>query len=187
MSIASLFVAIAVPAHSAMPVGKCEQVDPSTFASPDGKWTAKLYGEVCDLGLSTSASVVIDLYRPNDPSISQTVLGIDMPSSRNLWPKPKWVSAKKLVVQLSPHNDIGLLVALFQGVAIEARACPASAAERAAWISYKAAYHKWIGDFATWTDKKLKDSNLAGPRPVAPTPPVSIELDLSCDLDGVAR
>ena len=160
----------------------CEEHDVSVLRSPDGKWSAKLYGETCDLGLTTSASVNVDLYRSDAPAISQAILGIDMPSRKELWPVLNWNSSSRLAIKLSNRANIGLLVARFQNVEIRAQFCPTTAAERKAWQDYKAAYRQWISGTNEWSAAFRQNPQLAGTKPAAPKPPTNYDEGADCDL-----
>ena len=150
---------------------RCSLTSMSTVDSPDGMWIARVYGKLCDLGIESSAAVMVDLVRAKLSERPVTVLSVDMPSNNYLWPKPKWISAKELLIQLPANANVALQIASVQGVNIRLKFCPSASANRKEWLSYQAAYHKWIEDTATWIRAEKQDPTKAGPEPTQPKPP----------------
>lgn len=166
-------------AAAAEPATQCERTDTSEFRSPDGRWLARLYGESCDLGLSSSASVVVELARADDAHFRQNVLGMTMPSKKSGWPRVAWASPTKVLIDLPSSADIGLQMAYFQGVEIDVRLCPRDPANRARWLEYRASYRKWVKDNSAWIETKQRNPQAAGPPPERPTPPGAVN-DPTC-------
>lgn len=153
-------------------VARCDEIDVFELESPDTSWTARMYGETCDLGLATSASVVVELVRDGYPTIAQTVLGMSMPPRKADWPELSWESPSRLVIQLPSRAEIGLQMASFQGVEIDVRFCPSDPNDRAQWLEYRAAYKNWIDETAEWVkNQQERDRNV--PKPIRPQPPKS--------------
>lgn len=162
----------------------CARTDLSRLQSPDSRWIASVYGESCDLGLATSMAVVVDLSRSGMTAPPVKVLGITMPASKALWPRPKWESATTLGIQLPANADIGLRMAQYQDIDISIHFCPSDPRARQRWLDYKEAYHKWLADFAAWVrSNRQQPGAAAGARPPsAPKAPVAGERDLTCGL-----
>jgi hypothetical protein len=97
----------------------CERMNSSELTSPDTHWVLHMYGKVCDLGIMSSAAVIVDLTRSESPSTSVTMLSIDMPSDNALWPKLRWESSKKIRIQLPVNTNIALQMANFQNIDIQ--------------------------------------------------------------------
>jgi len=164
----------------AQDANKCERSDTTEFRSPDAHWIARLYGNICDLGIMSSAAVKIDLAPAAAPNSSVTILSVDMPSDKPHWPKPEWESSKKIVVQLPTSANIALQMASFQSIEVQLRFCPGDPAIRDRWLAYKAAYHQWVVDMAAWSRSRNQDPRTAGPEPAAPRPPEGRQPDASC-------
>lgn len=150
---------------------RCTRTGASVMRSPDGEWVARVYGKLCDLGIESSAAVMVDLARAKLPGSAVTVLSVDMPSNKSLWPKPIWVSAKELLIQLPASANVALQMASLQGIAISLKFCPSASTDRGEWLAYRAAYHKWIEDTAAWIRTEKRNPRTAGPKPVQPKPP----------------
>lgn len=162
-------VLFALPASAAGESAKqCDETDASKFESPDGTWIARSYGEVCDLGLSTSAAVVLELVHAGNARLRQVIFTMTMPPTKSAWPTLSWESPKKVLIKVSSSAEVGLQVAYFQGVEVEVRFCPAN---RARWLEYRASYRKWIADTTAWNEMKKRDPNSAVPKPARPVPP----------------
>lgn len=159
---------------------KCDRTDSAEFWSPDARWVVRRYGNICDLGIMSSAAVKLDLALATSPNSSVTILSVDMPSDKLQWPKPEWESSKKIVIQLPSSANIALQVASFQNIEIQLRFCPGDPANRDRWVAYKAAYHQWVVDMAAWSRLQNQDPHTAGPKPVSPTPPEGRQPDASC-------
>lgn len=160
--------------------GRCEQMDTTDLKSPDGVWIARVYGEVCDQGLMTSASVAIDLVRADNVGYRQSIFGMTMPPKHNDWPRVTWPSAKKVIVRVPSSAEIGLQMAYFQGVEVDVHFCPGGPAERARWLEYGAAYRRWSKETTAWIEKKKRDPASVGPQPVRPAPPAPAGKDPAC-------
>jgi len=158
----------------------CERTDVSEVTSPDARWVARIYGKLCDLGITSSAAVLVDLVRAQAPDTPVTVLSIDMPSNKGLWPHAKWEGAGRIVLELPSNANIALQMANFQNIDIQVRFCTGDPTERDRWLAYRAAYHKWIADMSAWTQARSRDPGAAGPQPRAPTPPGARPVDASC-------
>ena len=158
----------------------CERTDVSEVSSPDDHWVARIYGKLCDLGITSSAAVLVDLVRAQVPDTPVTVLSIDMPSNKGLWPRAKWEGAGRIVLELPSNANIALQMANFQNIDIQVRFCTGDPTERDRWLAYRAAYHKWIADMTAWTQARSRDPGTAGPQPRAPTPPGTRAVDPSC-------
>jgi len=175
-----LLMAFALMATAAEPKAThCDESDSSTFKVPNGVWTARLYGETCDLGLSSSASVVIELVRADNPTSRQVILGMTMPPTKAGRPRLAWESPNKILIDLPSSAEIGLQMAYFQGVEIDVRFCPRDPAARAGWLEYRASYRQWIADTSAWTEKRKQNPDSAGPKPVRPMPPSKVA-DVAC-------
>jgi hypothetical protein len=149
----------------------CDETDVTSVSSPDGTWIEKSYGEICDLGLSSSASVVVELVRAGSVTFRQVVLGMTMPSTKSAWPKVTWKSSDKVLLDLPSSAEIGLQVANVQGVEVNVRFCPRDPAIRAKWLEYRVSYRQWTADTSVWTEMKKRNPAFAVPKPVRPTPP----------------
>src|SRR5262249_47050774 len=145
---------------------KCERMDTSELSSPDARWFVRVYGKVCDLGIESSAAVIVDLALSESPDSAVTILSVDMPADKLGWPKPKWESSNRIIVQLPGSANIALQMAKVQNIEIALRFCPGGQAERDRWLVYKAAYRKWAGDVAAWA--RLSRQGAAGAKPAAP-------------------
>lgn len=162
-------ISFALPASAAeKSANQCDEIHASTFASPDGTWNARSYGEVCDLGLSSSAAVVLELVHARDASIRQVIFSMTMPSMKSAWPTLSWDSPKKVLISAPSSAELALQVAYFQGVEVDVRFCPAN---RAGWLEYRTEYRQWLADTTAWTQMKKRDPNSAVPKPVRPMPP----------------
>lgn len=171
---------LALPASAAEENGAhCDEIDTSTFKAPDGAWIAKVYGETCDLGLSSSASVVVELVRAGNTKFRQVVLSMTMPPTKSEWPRLAWESPKNVLIDVPSSAEIGLQMAYFQGVEIGLQFCPRDPAERARWLEYRASYRQWIADTSAWTEMKKKAPGSAVPKPVRPMPPSTVT-DSTC-------
>jgi hypothetical protein len=84
-------------------LNNCERMNTAEFKSPDATWVAHLYGKVCDLGISSSAAVIVDLARSGAADAGTIVFSMDMPSDSSLWPSPRWESPKGFIIQI-PNN-----------------------------------------------------------------------------------
>lgn len=157
----------------------CDEIDASTFKSPDGVWIARSYGEACDLGLSTSGAVVLELVRADNAKIRQVIFSMTMPPAKSAWPTIKWQSPNEILISAPSSAEIALQMAHFQGVEIDVRYCPRDPAVRARWLDYRAAYRKWIAETSAWTDMKKRDPNSAVPKPARPMPPAEV-VDPTC-------
>ena len=158
----------------------CERMNTAEFKSPDAAWVAHLYGKVCDLGISSSAAVIVDLARTGAADAGTSVFSIDMPSDPSLWPRPRWESPKLLIIQLSSNVNVALQMSNFQDIRIQVLFCPVDPAKRNQWLAYRAAYHKWIEDMAAWSQTRKRDPGAAGPEPSQPMPPEGRKPDSSC-------
>lgn len=159
----------ALPASAAEEsANQCDEIDARTSKSPDGTWTARLYGEVCDLGLSTSAAVVVELVHAGNARLRQDIFSVTMPSTKSAWPTLSWESPNKVLINVPSSAELALQVAYFQGGEVDVRFCPAN---RAGWLEYRASYRKWIADTTAWTQMEKRDPNSAVPKPVRPMPP----------------
>lgn len=119
----------------------CDELDATSVSSPNGTWIAKAFGEVCDLGLSSSATVLVELIRAGSVNFRQVILGMDMQ------------------------------VANVQGVEIDIRFCPRDPAIQAKWLEYRVAYRQWLADTSAWIEMKKRDPASAVPKPTRPMPP----------------
>lgn len=160
----------------------CESLNISELTSPDAHWVARVYGKVCDLGLASSAAVIVDLARSSSLQTRTVILSVDMPSDNSLWPKPRWESSGKLAIQLPSNANIALQMATFQDVEIQVRFCPTSPEERSRWLAYRAAYRKWVKDMSAWKESRRRDPSAGGSEPVQPTPPAGRAADSACQL-----
>ena len=165
----------APPEAFAANTNECERDHVSEYVSPDSHWVARVYGEMCDLGISSSSAVVVDLIRPGSSGPATTVLGMSRPHDQNRWPRPKWESPKVLAITLPASSDVALQMASFQHIQIKVSYCPADPEARAEWDGYRAAYHKWIQDTAAWIEASKRDPNTAGPKPAQPVVPAQAE------------
>ena len=147
----------------------CEKIDSRQFASPDDVWQVEVYGEVCDQGLYSSAAVVVALERGDAPSITQTVLGMDLPSDESDWPVVAWTSSSELLIVLPASARIGLQVAYFQGINVEVQYCPSTA--RNDWLAYWASSEKWLAQYRVWAETKRQEPASDIPEPESPVPP----------------
>ncbi len=102
---------------------RCEQLHKTTVTSPDGLWAAVMYEEVCDLGMTSSDAIVVDLAFPDNPSRTQAVIAMSTPSRRHLWPRVRWGSPSKLIVELAAGSQVALRMAHYQGVDVEVSHC----------------------------------------------------------------
>lgn len=161
-------------------VDNCQRINASEFMSPDSRWVAHLYGKVCDLGISSSAAVLVDLARVGSSAGPTVVLSIDMPSQDSQWPKPEWESSQSLAIQLSANSRIALRMAEFQNVTIQVRFCPGDPAVRDRWLAYGKSYRKWVDDMAAWSRALKSDPNREDPRPIPPKPPDGPKPESSC-------
>lgn len=159
----------------------CQRIDTTELPSPDARWIARVYGKICDLGITSSAAVLVDLSRAGVKESPTTVLSIDMPADKKQWAKPKWETSQRLAIQLPGSANIALQMATLQDVAIQVRFCPNDQAQRSRWLVYKTAYHKWVADMAAWSQAKGRNSAAASSRPVPPVPPEGHEPDPSCE------
>jgi len=146
----------------------CKQIPKLTATSPDGRWIASTYEEVCDLGLVTSDAAVIALGQ-SEHSRSQVIIGMDAPSSDSDWPKAYWQAANRILIIVSNHSELSLQMARYQGVDVEVRYCPDDPVERRRWLQYKEARAKWVSDTAKWFDQKKVNPQLTTPKPVEPS------------------
>jgi hypothetical protein len=149
----------------------CDEMDSTSVSSPDGRWVARSYGEVCDLGLSSSASVVVELIRAGSVTLRQVVLGMTMPPNKTAWPKLAWGSSDKVLIDLPSNAQIGVQVANFQGVEVSVRFCPRDPTVRTQWLEYRASYRQWIADTSAWTQTKRRNPASTVPEPTRPKPP----------------
>ena len=150
----------------------CEKLDASELRSADDAWIAEIYGEVCDQGLYSSASVKVVLSYVAAPSISQVILGMTMPTAKSEWPTVEWGSTSKVVIDLPSSADIGLQVAHFQGIDVDVRFCPPG--DRASWLAYRASIRKWQSERIAWTEAKKRDPTFSDPEPVRPDAPIKV-------------
>ncbi|MFL6605063.1 MAG: hypothetical protein ACJ8R9_27540 [Steroidobacteraceae bacterium] len=130
----------------------------------------------------SSAAVLVDLARPEAPDNAVTVLSIDMPSEKALWPRVQWESSKKIIVQLPAKANVAVQMANFQNIEIQVRFCPGDPTERERWAAYRAAHHKWTRDMAAWSQMRNRDSASQSSKPVAPQPPEGRAPDSACAL-----
>jgi hypothetical protein len=171
ISLGTLALLLPLTRASSEAASNCDQMDVSTISSPDGSWMARVYGESCDLQLSSSAAVVVELVRAGSTRFPQVVLGMTMPSSKSGWPKVAWQSQTKLAIDLPSSAEIGLQVAHFQGIDVDVRFCPRDPAERARWLSYRTSYRQWLTDTSAWIEMKKRDPASLVPKPARPAPP----------------
>jgi hypothetical protein len=153
------------------PERSCDEIDVTSVSSPDGDWMARSYGEVCDLGLSSSATVVVELVRAGSVNFRHVILGMTMPSAKTAWPKVAWESPNKVLVDLPSNAQTGIQVAFFQGIEVNVRFCPRDPAVRASWLEYRVAYRQWLADTTAWIEAKKRDRASALSQPLRPTAP----------------
>jgi hypothetical protein len=154
----------------------------SEYVSTDRHWVARVYGKVCDLGITSSAAIIVELARTELSDSGTPVFSMSMPSDKSAWPRPQWQSARRLAIAVPSNADIALHMASYQNVEIQVRFCPAEPGVRDRWLAYKAAYHKWIQDIAAWSQASARDPGAAGPKPAQPTPPGGLKPDSACTL-----
>lgn len=160
---------------------RCEHTGTAKVISPNAQWVIRVYGETCDLGLTSSASVKVDLALAAPGSSAVSILSIDMPSDKLQWPRPKWESSSRIVIQVPSNANVALQMASFKNVNIELRFCPGGLAEHAAWSTYRSEYHKWVQDLAAWGKLRAQDPGTPLPKPAAPIPPQALQADASCE------
>lgn len=158
----------------------CEKMDMEKVVSPDGRWMARIYGRVCDLGLMASAGVIVDLGRAVKPGIFTAVLDVDMPSDKKNWPKAIWKSSKSLILKLPANASIGFQAGNYKHIDIRVKFCPGGAAAHKEWEAYHAAYGKWLDQWSAWITAAKRDPRTAGPRPLRPKLPEE-KPDPSCE------
>jgi hypothetical protein len=170
---AYLFVVVVGAFAPTVYAANCSRIGMSKTVSPDGRWIARTYGKLCDLGIESSAAVIVDLMNASLHGIPVPILSVDMPSDRTDWPRPNWTSSKALSIKLPASAAIALQMASYQGIRIGLIFCPGAPADREAWSSYRVAYRKWIEDTSAWIQAEKQDPRAAGQKPVQPKPPNS--------------
>src|SRR5690349_13729385 len=64
----------------------CEHSGEKMSTSPDGRWVATVQEEVCAIGTSTGAGVMVDLALASNSKHAKRVFNMRVPRSRDLWP-----------------------------------------------------------------------------------------------------
>lgn len=180
--IAGVIYATAILAHRASCAAEqnsCQRTDVREIKSPDARWTARVHGQICDIGIEMSAAVLVDLGPTEWQRGSVTVLDMDMPSDKALWPEPRWVSPTVLSIKIPADADVGLQMARLQDIEIQVKFCPSK--DRQRWLAYKAAYREWLKKLEAWIRAEKQDSGAAGPKPTRPRAPEPITDLHSCE------
>ena len=149
----------------------CEHSGEKSFQSPDGRWVATVQEEVCAVGASTAAGVMVDLALAADASHAKRVFNMRVPRSRDLWPRVIWKGSAAMELWAPNRADIAAHVSEFDGVQIQLKYCGDNPAERAQVAEYQAAFKKWMQDTTQWAQKKKQDPSFSEPRPRRPEEP----------------
>jgi hypothetical protein len=150
----------------------CEREVLQSEVSPRGDWTATSIQEVCQLGISTGASALVQLSSRSDPRLVQIVLAMTLPARAEENPRIVWSSPTQLGIVVDAGSRFGLRVAEYQGIQIEVSYCPDDPLFREALLQWQGAYRQWIRDSTAWSEARRRDPQSAGPKPAMPQPPV---------------
>lgn len=170
-------LAVAQVPETSIP-SNCEKTIWQTEDSPDRTWKANSFRVVCDLGLSSSASAIVEIFHRRDANLRKVVLGMDLPSDPADRPHIRWVSPAKLAITVATGSTFGLRVAEYQGIQVDVNYCPDDPKLNQDMLEWRARYRKWIQDTTVWTEKKNADPMFRDPKPALPPPP---ERPSSCE------
>ena len=173
IAVALLALLIFAPAHAwSAEATDCDHSEARPFASPDGRWTARVQEEVCAVATGTGAGVVVDLILAADATHSQRIFSMRVPRSRDEWPRVVWSSPTAMVLWVPNRAEINKSPpADFEGVRIELKYCGDNPEERAQVVAYQAAFKKWMQDTTAWAAARKQDPELKTPRPKRPEEP----------------
>jgi hypothetical protein len=149
----------------------CEHSGVKSVTSPDGRWVATVQEVVCAFGNKAGAAVVVDLALSADPTHSKRIFNMNVPRSRDRWPRVIWKSPSTLELWAPNRAEIGVRLEEFDGVRIEFKYCGDNPEERAQVVEYQTAFKKWMQDTTAWVQRRKADPSLKEPRPERPTEP----------------
>jgi hypothetical protein len=150
---------------------ECEHSGTKMYPSPDGRWVATVQEEVCAIGNSTGAGIMVDLVSSADSSHGKRVFNMRVPSSRDRWPRVVWKSPTVMELWAPNRAEISVQESAFDGVQIQLRYCGDNPAERAQVGEYQTALKQWMHDTTEWAQKKKQNPGFSEPRPKRPEEP----------------
>lgn len=191
MNSALMCAAVAVLAKAAIagPIqpAQCERTSIQTESSPDNRWIASVVQSVCDLGLSSSATALVELRSRTNPNLQQTIIGTDLPSRIEDFPRVSWLSPGKIKVVVAAGTVFGVRTAEYQGIQVEVVYCPEDPVVDKALKDWQAAYQRWLDETTAWNKRKKVNPALAEPKPIMPQPPVrpSVAACLAAEVESL--
>ena len=150
----------------------CDRTTKHSVLSPGGDWEASAIQEVCDLGITSAVSALVQITNTANPKLRQIVLGMDLPARASDFPQVVWSSPAKVIITVAAGSTVGIRVAEFQGVQVEILYCPDDPALQKDLLTWRIAYQQWLRDSTSWIEKK-KDPRLSESRPAMPQPPAN--------------
>ncbi|MEJ0036017.1 MAG: hypothetical protein WDO68_08025 [Gammaproteobacteria bacterium] len=149
----------------------CEHAGEKMFASPDGRWVATVREEVCAIGNTTGAGIMVDLALAADAAHAKRVFNMRVPRSRDLWPRVVWTGPMAMELWAPNRADIMAQESQFDGVRIQLKYCGDNPAERAQVAEYQTALKQWMKDTTEWARKRKQDPSFSEARPKRPAEP----------------
>ncbi|MEJ1965423.1 MAG: hypothetical protein WDO56_29340 [Gammaproteobacteria bacterium] len=174
MRIAIVFLSLFIVAPAiglAAEASTCEHSGERAVTSPDGRWVATVQEEVCSVGASAAAGVVVDLSLAADATHARRVFSMRVPRSRDQWPRVIWTGPSALELWAPNRAEIGAQLPESEGVRIELKYCGDNPEERAQVAQFQAAFKKWMQDTTAWAEQRKRDPDFKGARPQRPVEP----------------
>lgn len=166
---ALLLCAVTTALHAAE--SECDRSESKTTPSPDGKWIASVQEEACATAAGASAAVTVVLSSAQDPAHSRHVFMMNVPRSRDDWPRVRWQGPNAIEVRVPNLAEVNPPEPGFDGIHVSLAYCGDNPADRQRLADYRVAVKQWQKDVTAWVQKRKQDPDAAGPRPERPEEP----------------
>jgi hypothetical protein len=160
-------VASAMPGIASAAESACERTNTGLVSSPDKHWVVVQFDENCALGLGSSSTVAMEIAPPDHPDKPQLIFGMSTSSVPEERPRVRWASATELQIVVPNLADVGLQVALFQGITITLKRCPDDPEARARLLKWRQAIASYSRKLEDWHNGTRNAAN----QPVEPAAP----------------
>jgi hypothetical protein len=171
LALLPLLIALLPPLAQGAEETVCDRSNSLTTPSPDGRWTASVQEVACATPTGAAAGITVELHSSEDASLAPRVFTMPVPSSREDWPRVRWLSAAAIEIRVPNLAEVAPPAPQFQGIAISLAYCGDNPEDRARVAAYKDAIKQWQKVVSAWVKRRKEDEAAAGPRPPRPEEP----------------